>query len=168
VVEPQVGDLIALVEFTPAALVNAIRIAGFAVELFESDVPMPTVPAAARALGVDQSRILKTLVFEDNNGQPLRVIASGPDRIDRKHLQEMVRTGRLELAPANKVLEFTGWPPGGVAPVGSRVPIPTFLDNRVLEMDWVYGGGGTEWTLIGLAPRDIVTITRATLISLTR
>jgi len=154
-----VADLVTPLEFTPDGLVAAIRAAGFAVELFESETPMPTVPAAAGAIGVDERLILKTLLFQDKTGNLVRVIASGPDRIDRKRIADLTGIGNPSLAPAEIVLTTTGWPPGGVAPVGCRVSIPTLIDDCVLEHERVYGGGGTEHTLIGLSPRDIVMIT---------
>ncbi len=160
------ADLVTPLEFTPQGLVAAIRAAGFAVELFESDTPMPTVPAAAGAIGVDERLILKTLLFQDKAGNLVRVIASGPDRIDRKRIAELAGIGNPSLAPAEVVLATTGWPPGGVAPVGCRDSILTLIDDRVLEHDRVYGGGGTEHTLIGLSPTDIVTITNGQIANL--
>jgi len=61
------------------------------------------------------------------------------------------------------VLEVTGWPAGGVAPVGSPQPIPTYIDESVMEWDSVFGGGGTELTLIKISPADIVRLTGASI-----
>ena len=127
---------------------------------------MPTVPAAAGAIGVGEHLILKTLLFQNKAGTLVRVIASGPDRIDRKKLAELAGIGSLSLASAEAVLAATGWPPGGVAPVGSRVTLPTLIDTHILEHARVYGGGGTEHTLIGLAPTDIVSITNGIIANL--
>jgi Cys-tRNA(Pro)/Cys-tRNA(Cys) deacylase len=159
-------DRIALAEFTPASLVSAIRDAGYPVESFSSDSPMPSVPAAATALGVEASAILKTLIFENDAGDVIRAIACGTDRIDRKRLEHAAGIGRLKMAPPARVLETTGWPAGGVAPVGSRYPLPTWVERRVMQQVRVWGGGGTEWTLIGLDPADIVAITNAVIVDL--
>ncbi len=159
-------DRLALSEFTPAALASAIRAAGFEVELIEHRQPMPTVQAAAEAIGVDEALILKTLVFQDRAGAGVRVIASGADRVDRKRLGRIGGFGKLSLAPGDVVLDITGWPPGGVAPVGSRQAVRTLIDQRMLAFDRVFGGGGTEHTLIGMNPADIVTITSGIVVDL--
>ena len=160
------GDLIAPATFTPEGLVDAIRAAGFTVVPFVSEQPMPTVPAAAEALGVAETAILKTLLFQDKAGNRVRVIASGPDRIDRKRIAELAGIGNPSMAPADVVLDVTGWPVGGVAPVGCRESVLTLIDERILAFDRVFGGGGTELTLIGLAPIDIVEITGGQLVNL--
>ncbi len=160
-------DLITLTEFTPQALVTAINKVGCEAELIESHLPMPTVPAAAQAIGVSEAQILKTLLFQDRSGKLVRVIASGPDRINRRLLVEAAQIVSPSLADPETVLNATGWPAGGVAPVGSRVSLPTIVEARVMALEVVYGGGGTEHTLIRLQPGDIVRLTSATVARLT-
>lgn len=161
------GELITLPEFTPEALLAALRVSGVDAELIESRLPMPTVPAAAAAIGVTEAQILKTLLFRDKSGQLVRVVASGPDRINRRLLAEVAGIGSPSLADPATVLAMTGWPAGGVAPVGSRESLPTIVEERVMAMDVVYGGGGTEHTLIRLRPADIVRLTNAVVARLT-
>lgn len=160
-------DLVIPSQFTPGSLLVALRDAGFDADLVESDLPMRTVPAAASAIGVSEVEIIKTLLFQDKEGQFVRAITSGPDRVDRKRLADVAGTQSLSMAAADVVLAVTGWPPGGVAPVGSRCPIRTFVDERVMARDVVYGGGGAEYALIRIVPADIVTITSATVANLT-
>ena len=45
----------------------------------------PTVPAAARALGVETEQIIKTLVFLVNQ-TPFLAIANGTQKVDRRKL----------------------------------------------------------------------------------
>jgi Cys-tRNA(Pro) deacylase len=161
------SDLITLAEFTPQALVTAIIEAGYEAELIESHLPMPTVPAAAQVIGVSESQILKTILFQDRGGKLVRVIASGPDRINRRMLADVAQIASPSLADPKTVLNATGWPAGGVAPVGSRVSLLTIVEERVMTLDAIYGGGGTEHTLIRLRPEDIVRLTGATVARLT-
>lgn len=149
-------------EFTPAALVAWLGEIGVAAELLEPGVPMPTVELAAAAIGALPEQIVKTLLFRGRDGQLARVIASGPRRIDREKLVAITGLDRPKLAPPELVLEATGWPAGGVAPVGSAQPIPTYVDESVMSWDFIFGGGGTELTLIRISPADIVRLTAAT------
>ena len=156
-----------LLTFTPDGLVAWLTMLGIETRLLRPGVPMPTVPLAAQAIGVDERQILKTLVFRDRNGSLVRVIACGPSRIDLQLLARLASLDRPKLARPEIVLEATGWPAGGVAPVGSQIPLKTYVDRVVLDWPRVFGGGGTEDTLIELAPIDIISLNLAEVASLT-
>jgi prolyl-tRNA editing enzyme YbaK/EbsC (Cys-tRNA(Pro) deacylase) len=147
-----------LLTFTPDGLVAWLTGLGIENRLLRPGAPMPTVPLAAQAIGVDEQQILKTLLFRDRAGLLVRVIASGPSRIDLDRLAQLGSLDRPKLARPEIVLETTGWPAGGVAPVGSRIPLRTYVDRGVLDWPRVFGGGGTEDTLIDLAPADIISL----------
>ncbi len=156
-----------LLTFTPEGLVAWLTGLGIENRLLRPGVPMPTVPLAAQAIGVDEQQILKTLLFRDRAGTLVRVIASGPSRIDLDRLAQLGSLDRPKLARPEIVLEATGWPAGGVAPVGSRIPLQTYVDRGVLDWPRVFGGGGTEDTLIDLAPADIISLDLAEIATLT-
>jgi len=156
-----------LTNFSPEGLLDWLLGQGIKAQLLTPGVPMPTVPLAAKAIGVEEEQILKTLLFRDRAGKLARVIACGPTRVDPALLAETGELVRPKLAKPEIVLDATGWPAGGVAPVGSRIPLPTFVDQRVMAWPRVFGGGGTEETLIALAPADIVWLDDATVVSLT-
>jgi Cys-tRNA(Pro) deacylase len=153
-------------DFSPDGLIRWLDELGVRAELIVSELQMPTVELAAAAIGVDPNQIVKTLLFRDRGGNFARVIASGPRRIDRALLAAIAGLDRPKMASAEMVLEITGWPAGGVAPVGSRTEIPTFIDQSVMEWDVVFGGGGTELTLLRLQPADIARLTNATIADL--
>lgn len=122
---------------------------------------MPTVLAAAAAIGVRPERILKSLVFEDRLGVRVVAIARGTGRIDRHRLAEAASLDRPVLAEATVVLDVTGYPAGGVPPIGHRFPLPVIMDRRVAEMDVAYGGAGTEDALLRITPSVIREVTNA-------
>jgi Cys-tRNA(Pro) deacylase len=128
-------------------------------ELLEPGCPMPTVPLAAAAIGVEVSQIIKTLVFRSSSGECLAAIASGTARIDRGRLAELTGHAKLKLADPNTVLEATGFPAGGVAPVGHATALRVVVDRNVMDLEYVYGGGGSEDMLVKLRPTDILRLT---------
>ncbi len=129
---------------------------GLDAELIDTPDGVPTVESAAIALGVDTDRIIKTLVFVDSAGQLVIGIACGTGRVDRAKLAESAGTGRLKLAPAALVLETTGYPPGGVAPVDLPNAATVIVDERVLTQPVVYGGSGTDLHMMRIRPADIL------------
>jgi prolyl-tRNA editing enzyme YbaK/EbsC (Cys-tRNA(Pro) deacylase) len=128
---------------------------------------MPTVPLAAAAIGVSESSILKSLVFSAPDGQLVLAIAAGPARIDRRRLAATAGFPKLTLADPAVVLEATGFPAGGVAPIGHRTPLQVILDAGAAALHVAYGGAGTEHSLLRIAPADIIRLTGATVAQIT-
>ena len=149
------------------ALARFIAEHGIAAEIVPMTIETPTVPAAAAALGVATSQIIKSLLFLVRD-QPVLVIASGETMVDRGILAARFGVGKkqIKLADAETVLRLTGYPAGGVPPFGHPAPLLTLLDRAVLAWDAVYGGGGDDRTLLRVAPGELARVTGAEWIEL--
>ncbi len=127
-----------------------------------------TVGAAAEALGVPPERIIKSLVFIAGT-EPILVIAAGPDRVERRRLAELLGlpAGQVRLASPDEVLAATGFPVGGVPPVGYARPLKIYVDRRVAEAPTtVFGGGGADGVLLEVEPAELIRLTGAEIIDL--
>lgn len=131
--------------------------------LVSPGVPMPTVPLAAAAIGVEPAQILKSLLFTAGDGDAVLAIAAGTGKINRSRLAALTGAKKLSLADPDTVLRLTGCPVGGVAPVGHREPLPVVIDRRVMELEVAFGGGGAEDVLLKITPAEIQRLTGATL-----
>jgi Cys-tRNA(Pro) deacylase len=136
-------------------------------ELLHLDVPTPTVAAAAQAVGTQPERIVKSMLFLVA-GLPVLAITCGQTTIDRRALAAVYSVGRkkVKLANPETVLKETGYEVGAMPPFGHHNPLPTWIDERVLEQSEVYAGGGAGNTLVRLAPADILQATKAYVIDL--
>ena len=114
-----------------------------------------TAESAARLLGVPLSSIVKTMVLTDG-ARFVAAILPGDRRLDRKRLASALGTGSLRFATAAEVLEQTGFPAGGVAPLGFARPTTVVVDDTLSGR--VVGGGGREDLLIRVAVDDIVRV----------
>lgn len=110
-----------------------------------------TVEQAAKATGATPKRIIKSLLCISGEG-PLLVIVDGESMVDLSKLKR--RFGSARLATPKEVKEITGYEAGGVPPVG--VKVRTVVDPKVLENEFVIGGGGGIDRLSKLDPRRIV------------
>jgi prolyl-tRNA editing enzyme YbaK/EbsC (Cys-tRNA(Pro) deacylase) len=146
---------------TGARLLADLTRRGIDVELVEPGAPMPTVPMAAAAIGVSETAIVKSVLFEDRLGTVVLAIANGTNRISRSALAAATGVAKLWLASPPLVLDRTGFPAGGVAPVGHATALPVVIDRRVMDEAWVYGGAGSEDSLLKIRPDDIVALTGA-------
>jgi prolyl-tRNA editing enzyme YbaK/EbsC (Cys-tRNA(Pro) deacylase) len=141
---------------------------GIAADLVTPGASMPTVPSAAAAVGVAEDQIIKSVLFVDREMSPILAIACGTGRIDAHLLAEASGRDKLILAKPDVVLSVTGYPAGGVAPVGYATPIPVVIDHHVMEQPIVYGGAGSETSLLRIEPRLIIELTGATIADIVR
>ncbi len=142
---------------------------GIAAELIELPVPTPTVQAAAQAVGTTAERIVKSLLFVVR-GRPLLAIANGPAHVDKRPLAAHFGVGRkqVRLADAETVLALTGYAIGAMPPFGHRQPLPTLMDQGLFTFDEVYAGGGAIDALLRISPQEILRVTGAHVLDLTR
>jgi Cys-tRNA(Pro) deacylase len=149
----------------PAHLRALIAAERLDAEFVAPGVPMHTVADAAAAVNAPEATILKTLLFADPDGQHVVAIASGLERVDRARLAGVAGRRSLKMADAATVLRLTGYPAGGVAPIGHATPLPVFVDARVAALDVGYAGGGHPEVLLRLRVADIIRLTDATVAS---
>jgi prolyl-tRNA editing enzyme YbaK/EbsC (Cys-tRNA(Pro) deacylase) len=140
----------------------------------------PTVPEAAKVLGVEPDQIIKTLLFvldpKEQAGQiptALVVIANGENRVSKKALGQHfgLNPKRVKLAPAETVIALLGYPPGGVPPFGHRTTLPVFVDQNVVALreryaDRIFGGGGDDHTMLELTVSDLLRVHQPTVLPL--
>ena len=147
---------------------EALRSLGLSARSVSPGTPMPTVPLAAAAIGCSVEQIIKTVVFMTRDCQPVIAIANGTRRIDRKRLAEAAGVESLKLADPDFVLRITGFPAGGVSPIGIRDETArVVIDSAVLEVDFVFGGAGTEDDLIELPTSDLFRLSSAMIAPIT-
>ena len=138
-------------------------------EIVSPGGPTPTVPAAAKALGVDEAQIVKTVIFLVDD-RPFAVYACGTRHVDPRKLAQRLNVSRkkVRLADAEQVLALTGYAVGTVPPVGLKTSMPGFIDPAVLEHEVIYAGGGSINTLLKMRSAELQRVTGAEVLSLLR
>lgn len=130
-------------------------------EIISTPDGVPTVERAAAALGVTTDRIIKTLVFVTPSIELVVGIGAGTSRIDRRRLAAEAGTGSLSFAPPELVLDRTGYPAGGVAPIGLPTGVPVIVDRAVMRHETVFGGAGDDLHMLRIRTQDIVVLSEA-------
>lgn len=131
---------------------EAARELGLDVELKTLDNSTATVAQAAAALGVQEGQIAKSIVFV-MDGEPVVVVASGRHRIDKEKVCEALDTAEGRMASGDEVRAATGFPIGGVPPIGHGLPV--VFDTALLDYEVIYAAGGDGNTLFEVAPRQL-------------
>ena len=152
---------------TPADLARYIAQHDIDARLISDIGDTPTVPTAAAALGVDVDQILKTLLFFIR-GEPYIVISHGTEPVPERVLADHFGVGKrqIKLARPQQVLEETGYPVGGVPPIGHRNPHPVILAQSILDFDIVFGGGGDDKTMLRIPVSELLRVLTPALLPL--
>ena len=149
----------------PSDLAKLIEENGIAARLIPAG-DAATSMKAATALGVEISRIVKTVVFIDNEGKPHAVVLLGSRRVNQSKLAKLLGVRRVRLATRSEVAELTGYEAGGVPPIG--IPIDTIIDSELAAINGeVYAGGGDPSTLLEIRVEDIIKIQRPRIMAVT-
>ena len=119
---------------------------------------------SARALGVDEHAVIKTLVMEDERREPLIVLMHGDREVSTKQLARQI--GRKTIEPCDPAVaqRHTGYMVGGTSPFGTRKALPVYLERSILDLGTVYINGGRRGFLVALSPHAIARVLSATLV----
>jgi prolyl-tRNA editing enzyme YbaK/EbsC (Cys-tRNA(Pro) deacylase) len=113
-----------------------------------------SVAAAAQAAGVTAQDFVKNVCLADPQGAIVVAIVKGEDRVDTSRVAKFLGVKKVRIATAEEMLEKTGYPCGGTPSFG--YPGRFLIDERVMEMEAVYSGGGSEYSLTKMRPADLV------------
>jgi prolyl-tRNA editing enzyme YbaK/EbsC (Cys-tRNA(Pro) deacylase) len=133
----------------PAARVaHRLRQRGLEIEVTTLSNSARTAPLAAAALEVELGQIVKSLVFLRDGG-PVLVLCAGDRRVDARRLG-------LASAPAEVVREVTGFPVGGVPPLGHDVELETTIDESLRRFSVVWAAAGTPHDVFAVRTEALI------------
>ena len=110
---------------------------------------------AVEKLGLDPSRVLKTLVADVDGTLTVAVVPVGV-QLDLHALGK-----RARMADPAEAERATGYVTGGISPLGQRRVLPTVVDESALGFDTVHVSAGRRGLELELAPADLVRLTGA-------
>lgn len=139
---------------------------GFALTVIELPASTRTAQEAADAIGCTVNQIAKSLIFKGKSSQnPVLIIASGANRVNEETIEKY--TGeKIEKADAKFVLEHTGFVIGGIPPVGHKTPMPTFIDEDLMQYDEIWAAAGTPNAVFKLTPKILTEITEGRIVNI--
>lgn len=110
-------------------------------EILELGQSTATVELAAKALGVQEDRIAKTLSFVLGE-KTILVVMSGKSRIDNAKYRHFFGA-KARLVPFDQVEKLTGHKAGGVCPFAVNDGVDIFLDISLKKHQSVFPAAGS-------------------------
>ncbi len=129
-------------------------------EIIILDKSSATVELAAKALGVEEGRIAKTLTFASENGV-IMLVTAGDVKIDNKKFKTVFSIKAKMLSP-EEVINSTGHAVGGVCPFGiENDNVKIYLDESLRRFKTVYPACGSGNSAIELRVEELEKISGA-------
>ena len=113
---------------------------------------------SARELGVDEHAVVKTLVMEDDAGEPLVVLMHGDREVSTKALARQLGKKTVQICRPEVADRHSGYHVGGTSPFGTRKAMPVYVERTILELPKIYVNGGARGFLVGVAPADLARV----------
>ena len=113
---------------------------------------------SARALGVDEHHVVKTLVMQDEAAKPLLVLMHGDCKVSTKNLARQIGRKSVEPCQPDVANRHSGYLIGGTSPFATRKVMPVYIEQSILDLEKIYINGGRRGYLIGLAPQSILAV----------
>ena len=108
---------------------------------------------SAHQLGVPEHEVVKTLVMQDEEAQPLVVLMHGDREVSTKALARELGRKRIEPCRPEVAQRHSGYLVGGTSPFGTRKPLPVVVEASVLALPRILINGGQRGYLVGIEPR---------------
>ena len=119
---------------------------------------------SAQSLGVPEHHVVKTLVMQDEEAQPLLVLMHGDRKVSTKNLARQAGRKRIEPCKPEVAQRHTGYQVGGTSPFGTRKPLPVFAERSILELAEIYINGGRRGLLVRMRSADLARLLNLSLV----
>ena len=111
---------------------------------------------SSKQLGVPENEVVKTLVMQDERGEPLIVLMHGDRQVSTKNLARAIGAKSVEPCKPEVANRHSGYLVGGTSPFGTRKQMPVYIEESILSLPRIVLNGGRRGYLVGIVPEVCV------------
>lgn len=131
------------------------------VRTFEADEEHLDARFAARALGLEEERVFKTLVARDDQGRVCVFCIPGPCELNLRKAAAAVEAKSVSMVRLAELRPLTGYIRGACSPIGMKKAFPTLIDETARLFEDISVSAGQRGVQIFIAARDLAELTGA-------
>ena len=120
----------------------------------------------AHEMGVDEHCVIKTLIMEDENGNPLIALMHGDRQVSTQALARAIGVKRITPCDPKVADRHSGYQVGGTSPFGTRHSMPVYCEAGIAELPRIYINGGKRGYIISLDTADALRLLQPTLVAM--
>lgn len=131
---------------------------GFEYDIFQDDIPMANALIGSQHYKIDLSQCTPTFILKADE-EYIALIIQGNRKIDFKKVEKGLDTKKVTMASGEEIFKLTGSPIGSVSLINPE--LRTFIDFRIRELPYCYGGCGVEKYTLKIRGVDLIQVTGA-------
>lgn len=116
-------------------------------------------------LGVPEHHVIKTLIMENENKEPLIILMHGDLQVSTKQLARDLGMKTISPCKPEVADRHSGYQVGGTSPFGTRRKMPVYMEKSIADLELIYINGGKRGFLVSLKPSDVIRLLKPTLVS---
>ena len=140
-------------------IIRALERTGGSYEIIEIDPEFSDTEAFCEKYGYPPEQTCNTIIVTSKRG-PKKYAACvilAHTRLDvNKRVTGLLGTAKASFAPAEEVTALTGMQLGGVTPFALPEDLPLYVDQRIIETEWIILGGGSRRLKIKVQPDVLI------------
>jgi len=160
------GGEMAKEKFSTTQAIRALKESGvnFSLHFYKYEEKGGTT-VAAKELNVDEHLVVKTLVMEVDNGDPLLILMHGNKKVSTKAMARAL--GVKTVKPCEPLIahKHTGYFVGGISPFGTKKPLKVYVEASIMDLPKIYINAGKKGLLTEMSPGELKKILNPTPVS---
>jgi Cys-tRNA(Pro)/Cys-tRNA(Cys) deacylase len=122
----------------------------------------------AKALGFRERQMVKTLIFESDNGESVLIMVGGDQNVVSGLLKKVMGSRNISMCSPEKVKLITGYEIGSIPPFHWQThQFRSYIDESLMQQD-ILGVGTGAWGLeILIKPEHLVQASNSFIVNLT-
>lgn len=120
-------------------------------EMINHPTPIFSVKDAEKYF--DSHKAAPVFIMQTEKGLIALITSTSNGKIDFKELGKKLGFQKFKMADREKIISETGYEAGAIPLIGHG--LPTWIDSRLFDLDFIYGGSGDLYYTLKISPRDV-------------
>jgi len=110
---------------------------------------------AAEGLGVGLHEVVKTLIMQKDDGEPIIVLQHGDKEVSLKDIARQIDAKNVAACEIKDAQRHTGYLVGGISPFGTKRQMQVYAEETIFKMVKFYINGGLRGFILEMTPAEI-------------
>ena len=108
---------------------------------------------SAQVLQYNPHAVIKTIILQNQDRQPLIMLMHGDRKIGLKDLARQIGARGVEKCAPEIAHKHSGYLVGGTSPFGTKKIMPVFIEKTIADFDKILINGGRRGFLVEIDPQ---------------